>query len=397
MSNDSTCITRVKLRNYKSIAHCNVPLGALTYLVGPNGAGKSNFLDALRFVADSLKYSLVSAIRGRGGMREIRRQPWLKSQLVEIRLGLRLETGVKGIYRFCIGFHDDASYDLVAEECRISSSHGNAKHFYEVRNHVVTSSVSAPPAAAEDRLYLVNASGLPEFRPVYDALSSMAFYNLMPYRMRAPAPLESPGVLERDGSNLASVFGSLSAESKERVIEYLSHIVPGLVGVERYEVGPTETLRFTQNGSGSKQTRTFTSWNMSDGTLRALAALTGLFQSLSSNPTVRLTGIEEPEAALHPSAAAVLRDALNEASLSTQVIVTSHSPDVLDDKDIDTDSLIGVSLVGGETRIGPIAENARSAVKNKLYTAGELLRFGQLVDLEPHSDNPFAQKARNRG
>ena len=42
-------LTRVKLRNYKSIARCDVELGPLAILVGPNAAGKSNFLDALAF------------------------------------------------------------------------------------------------------------------------------------------------------------------------------------------------------------------------------------------------------------------------------------------------------------------------------------------------------------
>ena len=44
---DSTFITRVILKNYKSIAACDVQLQPLTFLVGRNGAGKSNFLDAL--------------------------------------------------------------------------------------------------------------------------------------------------------------------------------------------------------------------------------------------------------------------------------------------------------------------------------------------------------------
>ena len=64
---DSTFITRVFLKNYKSIAACDVWLQPLTFLVGPNGTGKSNFLDALRFVADALNSSLGHAIRDRGG------------------------------------------------------------------------------------------------------------------------------------------------------------------------------------------------------------------------------------------------------------------------------------------------------------------------------------------
>jgi AAA15 family ATPase/GTPase len=44
-------ISRVRLKNYKSIAACDVRLGPFTVLIGPNGSGKSNFLDALAFLA----------------------------------------------------------------------------------------------------------------------------------------------------------------------------------------------------------------------------------------------------------------------------------------------------------------------------------------------------------
>lgn len=48
-------ITRVILNHYKSIAHCDVALGPLTFLVGPNGAGKSNFIDGMRFCPDAYR------------------------------------------------------------------------------------------------------------------------------------------------------------------------------------------------------------------------------------------------------------------------------------------------------------------------------------------------------
>src|SRR4051794_19522212 len=58
-------LKRVKIRNYKSIASCDVELGPFTILVGRNGSGKSNFLDAIRFVGDALRDSLEHAVRGR--------------------------------------------------------------------------------------------------------------------------------------------------------------------------------------------------------------------------------------------------------------------------------------------------------------------------------------------
>src|SRR6476659_3752955 len=64
-------ITRVVLKNYKSIVHCDVELRPLTILVGPNGSGKSNFVDALRFVQEALTVGLEQAIRNRGNVSRI--------------------------------------------------------------------------------------------------------------------------------------------------------------------------------------------------------------------------------------------------------------------------------------------------------------------------------------
>jgi predicted ATPase len=70
---------------------------------------------------------------------------------------------------------------------------------------------------------------------------------------------------------------------------------------------------------------------MSDGTLRAFGVLVAPFQGAGNGEIGRrLVGIEEPEVALHPAAASVLRDSLHDASESAQILVTSHSPDLLD-------------------------------------------------------------------
>jgi predicted ATPase len=118
---------------------------------------------------------------------------------------------------------------------------------------------------------------------------------------------------------------------------------------------------------------------MSDGTLRAFGVLIALFQSSNSQAhRVPLVGIEEPEIALHPAAAGVLRDSLRDASRKTQVIVTSHSPDLLDDREIPDEWIMPVVAEQGVTTIGPLDEAGRCAIKERLYTAGELLRLDQL-------------------
>ncbi len=107
---------------------------------------------------------------------------------------------------------------------------------------------------------------------------------------------------------------------------------------------------------------------------------------------VRVVGIEEPETALHPGAAAILRSALLEASRHTQVIVTSHSPDLLDDKDIEPESIISVTSREGETILGPVDEASRTSIRDHLFTAGELLRLNQISTDEEEHKNSVDQK-----
>jgi predicted ATPase len=379
---DSTFLKRVALRNYKSIATCDVGLGPLMFLVGPNGSGKSNFLDALRFVADSLRTTLDQALRDRSGIGEVRRRSGGRPNNFSIHLDFHLPEGQEGSYAFLIGAKARGGFEVQMEECSIRGRNGASMEHFQVQCGKVTSSTSAVPAASPDRLFLVSASGLPEFRPVFEALSRMGFYNLIPDRIRDLQSPDSGDMLSRDGGNLASVLRELkryAEKRKKRIEEYLSRVAPGVTGVDAATIGPKESIRFLQTAAGSKESWDFLASNMSDGTLRALGVLVSLFQSGNgSRPRVPLVGIEEPETALHPAAAGVLLDSLKEASRETQVIVTSHSPDLLDDDKIDPEAILAVDAESGSTVIGHADETSRSLLRDRLYTAGELLRTEQL-------------------
>ena len=377
---DSTFITRVALRNYKSIASCDVQLRPLMFLVGPNGAGKSNFLDSLRFVADALNLSLDHAIRDRGGIDNIRRRSGGHPNHLSIRLDFDSPEGF-GHYAFRISALQHGRYKVQKEECVLRSTQQPTQedYFYVENGTVTDASVEMVPAAATDRLYLVNTSGLPEFRPVYDALSCMGFYSLNLDKIRDLQAPDPGDLLIRDGSNLTSVLARLSDPVKRRIEEYLATIVPGVHGVKVKKFGPKETLEFRQDVAGAKHPWRFLANNMSDGTLRALGILVALFQG-NNDPKKRvlLVGVEEPEIALHPAAAGVLLDALRDAADNTQIIITSHSPDLLDDKDLDPGSILAVEARDGTTIIAGIDEAGKSALHDRLYTTGELLRLNQL-------------------
>ena len=409
---DSTFITRVFLNNYKSIAACDVQLQPLTFLVGRNGAGKSNFLDSLRFVADALNTSLDHAIRDRGGIKEVRRRATMPPNHLGIHLNFTLPNGTTGYYAFRIKFHSRERYAVHREICRVKSALPSIPDtYFHVNKGKVDTSVKVAPAAPTDRLYLVNASGLPEFRPVYDAFSRMGFYSLNLDKIRDLQSPDPGDIFIRDGSNLTSVIAKLSPRIIEHIEEYLAKVVPGVRGVKVKTFGPKETLAFRQDIAGAKNPWQFLANNMSDGTLRVLGILVALFQGDDdAQKGVTLVGIEEPETALHPGAVVVLLDGLRDAANKTQVIITTHSPELLDDKHLDVNSILAVEAHDGDTVIAPLDEASRSVVQDRLFTAGELLRSNQLqpdpaalstakekqLSL-PDFDKPKSGKAESRG
>ena len=321
----------------------------------------------------------------RGGIKSVRRHSTGHPTHFNIFLEFRLFDLTYGSFGFRVGAKTQGGYEVQAEECKIYKSNTLTPeiHYSVVDGKVIKSSAKVAPVAAGDRLYLVNASGLPEFRPLYEALSHMGFYNLNPESIRELQQPDAGELLDRHGSNLASVLGQLKSQNpliKKRIEEYLSKVVPGIQKVDNKSIGPKETLEFFQYIGNNESPWKFLAQNMSDGTLRALGILVALFQAgENSSQRASLVGIEEPEAALHPAAAGILRDSLLDASKKTQVIVTSHSPDLLDDDGISDESIVPIVNEFGESRIAPLDEAGRSAIRDRLYTPGELLRLNQLI------------------
>lgn len=387
---DSVLIRRVVLRNYKSIAACDVTLSPLVFLVGANGSGKSNFLDAMRFCADALRTSLDHALRDRGTIKEVRRRSGGHPNHFAVRLDFQLRDGAAGHYSFRIGARANGGYEVQNEECWLQpSAIGAVPAYYAVEaGRVVATSAASLPAILADRLLLVAASGDPAFRPVYDALTGIEVYNLAPQEIRALQKPDPGELLRRDGGNAASLLQGLDAAALASVNAYLSRIVPGLQAEPR-SFGQQETIGFRQCVSGQQRPWSFLASSMSDGTLRALGVLLAIHQhrGRGGGAAPTLIGLEEPETALHPAAATVLLAALREASRRVQIVVTSHSPDLLDDPDIDDAAIHAVDNTDGLTRIGRLDAAGREMLRERLFTAGELLRQNQLApDAESIAD-----------
>jgi predicted ATPase len=349
-------LERIQIENYKSIEKCDVILQPITYLIGTNGSGKSNFLDAICFLRDCFSYNLTYAIKIRRGTQNFFYKDQSQKEIIDLKIFFSKSEnrGNKSCYKLNI---TNKGNDLL-----ISDSVG-----YE-KDNLISNTIQENITSQDSSLLSLFKGHMDN---EYKLIEQAGFYNFSPEIIRIPQEPSDNNFLENNGSNLCSILKRISEEKpeiKNRIEQYLTVVVPELVRVEVGESDGYEFLRFFDNNG-----RQFNARSMSDGTLRALGILTALLQD---SP---LVGIEEPETALHPAAAGVLHDAIREASLKKPVIVTSHSPDLLDDPNLDPDSILVTTMENGSTRIAPLGNASREAIKTHLYTAGELLRMNQLT------------------
>jgi predicted ATPase len=383
-------ISRVRLKNYKSIAECDVRLGPLTILVGPNGSGKSNFLDALAFLSRAVATSPAEAIDTHGGLSGIlRRVPDQASSFsiaidVAIMWGNLPDQRLDASYGFEIGrqsYAEREAFEVLNETCELRRG-GEVWRFRAERGRVEGNSPQGGlnvGVFGSDRLYLLVAGTDPSFAPLFAGLRGMQFYNFEPEVMRPPQPPTTGEVLGRTGAHLGDVLGALDDNYKRRVDAYLRAIVPGIVSLDREFAGQYVTFVMRAKTDDLSQVVKFGSASLSDGTIRAAGVLAALFQPWVMGRRTRLVGIEEPEIALHPAAAGVLFDALTEASGHVQVVATSQSADLLDREGLDVSVIRPVAMRHGLTVIGEVDDASREIVEKKLYTLGELMRGNQLM------------------
>ncbi|MFH1927732.1 MAG: AAA family ATPase [Chloroflexota bacterium] len=388
-------LTEIQIRNYKNIKAAAVGLQALTVLVGPNGAGKSNFVDALSFVADCLNHSVQLAFANRGGIAAVRRKSRGRPP-THIGLSFRIDLGddVLADYAFEIAARPGEAFSVARERCVVQTITG-PRHEFEVKSgHFVREVPGIRPVIKPDRLALTMVSGVEEFRPVYDFLTGIRRYSLHPHRMaelQNPDPGEGQELLP-DGSNAAAVLRRIkdlspsNGQVYERICRLLSRIVPGTTRVEAKSQGRKETLVFRQE-VGSERPWRFDARHMSEGTLHALGVLLAVYQPRPAS----LLAIEEPVSTLYPAATEILMDVLLDGTSRSQVVITTHSPDVLDNKKISADQIIAIESRDGVAQLTPLREGTRDVIRDGFYTVGELLRRDELQIDEEYARTPSSQ------
>jgi predicted ATPase len=294
-------------------------------------------------------------------------------------LGMRIdfsfngESPVQGWYAFEIKALPKYGFKVVREKCVLN---GTTARYFDRVDDEFRSPFRLSPSLDEQALALPVIGGLKDFAPVLKGLSAMRTYSIQPAQV---GELQEPDVgdnLKSDGSNVASVLQKMARESEEefgRLCEILAAIVPGTTKVRPVKHGKKLSLEFTQEWGEGKKIN-FEAFAMSDGTLRALGILAALWQK----PAPTLIAIEEPESTIHPEALGAILDVIRMTASQTQIVVTTHSPDVLEAKWIQPENLRIVTWSEGTTHVRPIGESSVKALRSHLMGAGELFRSNAL-------------------
>lgn len=380
-------ITKLVLKRFRSFPAATLCLSNPLFVVGQNGSGKSNLADAFNFASEAMASPLQAVFDRRGGIGSVRNRSSGRSY--PPNLGMAFEFGATngiagGRFAFEVKALPNFSYRIVREQCLVRKV-GGGRWWFDRAEKWKSNADGLEPALEGSALALPLIGGDERFSAVFKLLSAMRVYSIEPSKLREMQDPDSGVALKPDGSNAASVLQELlraedAAETKAEINAILKSVVPATKSVSPKKHGNKLSMIFSQEwGKGKKLN--FDAFNMSDGTLRSMGLIVAVFQKPSPSVLV----IEEPEATIHPGALGAVLDLLRRAAKSMQVMVTTHSPELLDAKWITDESLRIVAWHEGASHVLPLSDATREAMRQHLMGAGELLRSNAL-----HAEELFA-------
>jgi predicted ATPase len=369
-------ITQLNISNFRSLGeNVDLTLGPLTALVGLNGSGKSNAVDALRFLSECLRDGLDTAVSRRGGFDALSRRVIgnpLSPHSSNVSLTVRVTNSRgTGQWAFVLGQERYNTLHVLREMAFWQPvAHPEVPHRFEVeRGGWLVRPDSLNPALEKNALALPLLAGDSRFHDLATELKNVAIYQVFPNRLREPQRPNPARPMLEHGENWASILKGMDAATwKPDLLAALGRIVGDIDDISVGQVGSFLTVLFRHGVEAGLFPRWFDASQESDGTLRCAGILTALLQS----PPLALLGIEEPELTIHPGAIPVLYDFFRQAARTSQVVLTTHSPELLDL--LDVEEVRVVERKEGVSRIAPLAAEQRDAVKRSLLTPGELLR-----------------------
>lgn len=383
-------ISRLQLKNWKNFRKVDVNLRDRVYLIGPNASGKSNFFDALRFLRDIAKTEgggLQKAVKERGGIKRLRSLLARKDPEISISVELSESADTNPKWRYCLSFRSEG---IGAQRVVISKE--SVEKFDDYGN--LTSILFRPDSSdrhdrdqlTQTRLEQISANK--EFREISDFFGDFTYLHLVPQLLKYSDQLASYR-LENDPFGQAFLervarTTQKTRDSRLRKIESaLKTCVPNM-----------SQLRFVKddiNGTPHLEAlyehwRPDAGWQredqFSDGTLRLLALMWSLLDGDS------LLMLEEPELSLnveivrriHPLIVQIQR----QAKYRRQILITTHSQALLENKSIDPNEVIRLEPTADGTIALRVNEEDQKMI-NSGYSIAEIM----LPKAKPKNINQF--------
>lgn len=370
-------IESIYASNFRSLgSDAKIRFGPLTILVGTNGSGKSNALDSLQFVADCMRIGLEGSITKRHGIRAVRR--WSSGHPHNVSITLKIKgNDFRAEYSFSIAGAKEEEYRVASEDALITKHDGSVHKFRIREGDWLDGPHDLKPSVTSLNLALPLVAGDSRFKPLADQLRSIAVYSIFPDTLRKPQKYDPTKPMQEHGENWVSILKDQpKAEWNPELVSALSKLTGDIRDIRIKPVAGFLTAQFMHYSNKGSRNKWFESNQESDGTLRVAGILTSLIQQ----PPLTVIGVEEPELTIHPGAIPLLVDFLKQPTKNSQVVITTHSPDLLDH--VDADDVRVVEFKDGITTIKPIADEQKQLVQEKLMSLGEIMRDEGLQQID---------------
>lgn len=369
----------VRVRNFKAIIDSKViRLGPLTAFIGHNGSGKSSLIEALETYQTIVRDGLDVAMQRWMGIEHARHKAVeAKERAGEavnpIAFNLAIGKSVIKSTRIEMKVNNDpaANRIFISDE---SSHHANG---WFIENAM---SREAPSSSNAGQSILSHARG--KHGEIASQIRDWQFLTLQPERMGIPQPQQRTGGgvrLAKDGSNIADFLldiRRLDQAAFDGIVETMTYVLPYARDLQPSVTSELERKAYLQLTEADFKVP---GWMLSTGTLRILALL-ALLRHPNPPP---LIVVEEIENGLDPRSIHLIVEEIRNAVLSgiTQVIVTTHSPYLLDLLTLEHLVLVERDSKGQPRFLRPAdSENlqrwAADFAPGKLYTMGNLAGGG---------------------
>lgn len=380
-------IKKIKVSNFKSFKELDLELGKFNVVIGANASGKSNFVQIFKFIRDISILGLDNAISLQGseylanlgvGLPQLLS---LKIKVVPDKFGLSVAESViasinEADYEFALRFGTKItefeikkdSLNLQVEYIRLTKV---KKGKWQKEKTIGHGSLTIRNEKGEPKFRLKKPTGVKAtgkdlfppflreklkpktlllqtpfffFPPVGNVFSDIAIYDFDPKMSKKAVPVAGKSELEEDGSNLSLVLKSI-VENKDKKRK-LSNLIKDLLPF----VDDLATDKFADRSLLFKLRESyfpdvyFPASFISDGTVNISALLIALYFEEKG-----LCIIEEPERNIHPSLISKVMDMMKDASKNKQIIVTTHSPEVVKHADLENILLVSRNKEGFST------------------------------------------------